>query len=78
MKPLTIGRGNKLPKKRQKYPLHAMQVGEDFFIPGYTTQKAQSLGGTISHYRKSNPDREFTNRKDEQDGVVGIRVTRIK
>lgn len=66
-------KGNK-KKKSRKYPLDKMEVGDSFFIKGYTLKKYRNISSTIFLHKKRNPGAVFTVRKMEG----GIRVFRIE
>lgn len=73
-----IETGIPIPHKRIAttiYPFEAMKVSESFCAGKYSREKMQSVSGAISHFRKSNPEKKFSQRRME-DGT--IRVWRIK
>lgn len=61
----------KIPGRKPRYPLHKLEIGQSFFIPGkagnlkYLYERAQRLDIVIKQ------------RTTEEHGVVGVRVWRV-
>lgn len=64
------GRG---PTKRTLYPLHEMEVGDAFFVPGRADGVANACW-----YNARKTGRKFSVIKATKDGVEGHRVWRLK
>jgi len=57
---------------RQKYPFHAMDIGDSFFLPERSSTKSGNLHQFARNQRVSIKTRTVT-----ENGVKGVRVWRI-
>jgi len=69
-----------MPRRRGKYPLGELDVGQSFFVPDARTDQSQFGDGpvivpTVSVYGAQN-GKKFTCLRRTENGVVGVRVWR--
>lgn len=67
-----------------KYPFSAMEVGQSFFVPTPSRENARTVQAYVQISGKGYANRHgggtmvFTTSVREEDGVVGVRVWRVK
>ena len=78
-KPITMNNVSPLPRKLEIYPFRSLEIGENFFVPGFGSKGSLS---TLANRYKKRDGLAFSvcKRIIEEDGkqVPGILVTRVE